>query len=151
MSEQQSSSRRVVVGVDGSEQSKAALRWARRIAVPLGARIQAVTAWDYPTMYGGPVYLEDFRPDLDAEKVLADTLDEVFPGERPEGLEALVRQGQPRQVLLQAAQGAEVLVVGSRGHGGVTGLLLGSVSAHCAEHAPCAVLVARGEPPEEPV
>lgn len=149
MSEQQSSGR-IVVGVDGSEQSKAALRWARRIAAPLAARIQAVTAWEYPTMYGGPMYVEDYRPDLDAEKVLGDTLDEVFPGDRPSDLEAVVRQGPPRQVLLQAAVDADLLVLGSRGHGGVAGLLLGSVSAHCAEHAPCAVLVARGEPPAAP-
>jgi nucleotide-binding universal stress UspA family protein len=137
---------RIVVGVDGSEGSKAALRWAARIAPGLDAHIEAVTAWDYPATYGLPAYVEDFRPDLDAEKVLHETLEEVFGAHRPSGLRGLVRQGHPREVLLAAARGARMLVLGSRGHGGFAGLLLGSVSAACAEHAPCAVLVAHGDP-----
>jgi nucleotide-binding universal stress UspA family protein len=147
MSEQEGQlSRRLVVGLDGSEPSKAALRWAARIAPVVDATIDAVIAWDYPQALGVPGYVDDWRPDLDAEKVLQDSLDAAFAGDRPQGLRALVRQGPARQVLLQASSGAEMLVVGSRGHGGFAGLLLGSVSAACAEHAHCPVLVVHAEP-----
>ncbi len=145
MSEKQEHGR-VVVGVDGSEGSKAALRWAARIAPVMNARIEAITAWEYPATYGLPANVEAWRPDLDAEQILHDTLEEVFGAGRPPGLQGIVRQGHPREVLLAASSGAQMLVLGSRGHGGFTGLLLGSVSAACAEHAHCAVLVAHGEP-----
>jgi nucleotide-binding universal stress UspA family protein len=131
----------IVVGVDGSRASVVALRWAQRVAAPTGSRIQAVIAWNYPPEYGWAGAVDGWRPDLDAEKCLEITLDEAFAGQRPAGLEQIVRQGQPRMVLLDAAVGAEMLVVGSRGHGGFAGLLLGSVSVACAEHARCPVLV----------
>jgi nucleotide-binding universal stress UspA family protein len=136
---------RVVVGVDGSAASRGALRWAVRIAAATGAEITAVTAWQFPTTYGGSGAMEDWRPDLDAQTVLEQTLAEVFPAERPPGLRTVVAEGQARDVLLSASDGAEMLVVGSRGHGGFAGLLLGSVSAACAEHARCPVLVVHGE------
>jgi nucleotide-binding universal stress UspA family protein len=132
---------RIVVGVDGSDPSKEALRWAARIGVAIGARIEAVTAWEYPTSYGWPAYGDDWRPDADADAVLRETLDQVFGDDRPAGLEARVCHGHARQVLLDTADGTAMLVVGSRGHGGFTGLLLGSVSSACAEHAHCPVLV----------
>ena len=136
---------RIVVGIDGSEPSKSALRWAARIAGATGHSIEAVTAWHYPQSYGWPVVMEDWRPDVDAEKVLQETLDEVFGPHRPPGLQAVVVEGAARDVLLTAGRGAEMLVVGSRGHGGFTGLLIGSVSAACAEHATCPVVVVHGE------
>ncbi|MGN6131700.1 MAG: universal stress protein [Nocardioidaceae bacterium] len=144
--QQQTPTRRVVVGVDGSPGSVEALRWGARVATALGATVQAVTAWHYPTTYGAPMYMDDWRPDVDAEKVLEQALDEAFGAHRPPGLVTAVAPGTPREVLLEASKGAQLLVVGSRGHGGFTGLLLGSVSAAVAEHAGCAVLVARGEP-----
>jgi nucleotide-binding universal stress UspA family protein len=136
---------RLVVGVDGSNASLAALRWAERIAAPTGSSIQAVIAWTYPTDYGWTGAVDGWRPDLDAEKCLEIAIDEAFDGHRPAGLEPIVREGHARSVLLDAAGGAELLVVGSRGHGGFTGLLLGSVSAACAEHARCPVLVVHGD------
>jgi nucleotide-binding universal stress UspA family protein len=135
---------RVVVGVDGSEPSKAALRWAVRIAGLTSSRIVAVTAWDYPITYGFPVQAEGWDPAADAELVVRTTLDEVFGATPPAGLETHVQRGHASDVLLQASDGAEMLVVGSRGHGGFAGLLLGSVSATCAEHARCPVLVVHG-------
>ena len=143
--EQHGATGRVVVGVDGSPQSVSALKWGARIADTLHARLHAVIAWQYPTTYGAPVYLEDWRPDVDAEKALEQALDEAFGEQRPADLATSVAPGAAREVLLEASQGATMLVVGSRGHGGFAGLLLGSVSAACAEHAPCAVLVARGD------
>lgn len=136
---------RIVVGVDGSAPSKAAVRWAARIAAATGATIEAIAAWHFPETYGWPVVMEDWRPDVDAEKLLQQTLDEVFGAQRPTGLQAVVTQGSARDVLLSASAGAEMLVVGSRGHGGFAGLLLGSVSAACAEHAQCPVLVVHGD------
>lgn len=136
---------RIVVGVDGSAPSKAALRWAARIAATTGATVEAIAVWQFPEAYGWPVVMEGWRPDVDAEKLLQQTLDEVFGAQRPTGLQAVVTQGRARDVLLSASAGAEMLVVGSRGHGGFAGLLLGSVSAACAEHAHCPVLVVHGD------
>jgi nucleotide-binding universal stress UspA family protein len=135
---------RIVVGVDGSEPSRAALRWAARLAPGIGATIEAVIAWEFPTNFGWAVETGDWRPDRDAETILNETLDAVFGSERPDGLVGSVREGRTASVLLEAARGAEMLIIGSRGHGGFTGLLLGSVSAECAEHASCPVLVVHG-------
>jgi nucleotide-binding universal stress UspA family protein len=145
MSEQEVERDRIVVGVDGSPSSKQALRWAARIAAATGASIQAVIAWEFPQTYGWAVAVDGWRPDIDAAKVLQDTLDEVFGPERPPGLDTVVGEGHARDVLLTASEGAQMLVVGSRGHGGFAGLLIGSVSAACAEHAKCPVLVVHGE------
>ena len=131
---------RIVVGIDGSESSKHALRWAARLAAAEGARVEAIIAWAYPQVYGSPVD-PIWRPDLDADTVLTDTLREVFGDERPAGLEGVVVHGSARTVLIEASRGASLLVVGSRGHGGFAGLLLGSVSSACSEHAHCPVLV----------
>jgi nucleotide-binding universal stress UspA family protein len=135
---------RIVVGVDGSDASKAALRWAARIGAATGASIEAVTAWEYPRTYGWAVDLGDWQPAEEAEKDLRQTLDETFGEHRPSGLAAVVTRGHARDVLLSASEGADMLVVGSRGHGGFVGLLLGSVSSACTEHAHCPVLVVRG-------
>jgi nucleotide-binding universal stress UspA family protein len=139
-SEQGAGRGRIVVGVDGSESSKQALRWAARLSAAEGSHIEAITAWDYPQAYNSPVD-PNWRPDLDAEMILDDTLREVFGDDRPAGLDPIVRHGPPRTVLIEASEGAELLIVGSRGHGGFAGLLLGSVSSACSEHAHCPVLV----------
>jgi nucleotide-binding universal stress UspA family protein len=138
---------RIVVGVDGSEQSKRALRWAMRISATTSASIDAVTAWHFPVGFGWGYTSDEWDPETDATKCLQDTVDEVFGAERPTGLRLLTRQGLPAQVLLDESRGATMLVVGSRGHGGFAGMLLGSVSASCAEHAKCPVLVVHGDQP----
>jgi nucleotide-binding universal stress UspA family protein len=138
--------RRIVVGVDGSEPSRWALRWAAALAGP-ETRLQAVTVWHYPENYAlstrgtGP-----WRPDEVAAEKLETTLDEVFADDRPARLETVVREGHPAAVLVAASTDADLLVVGSRGHGGFAAVLLGSVSARCAEQAACAVLVAHRPP-----
>jgi nucleotide-binding universal stress UspA family protein len=143
---------RIVVGVDGSEQSKLALRWAAYVARLGSATVDAVMAWDYPVTFGwsaGWSYPDGgWTPQEDAEKALAEALAEVYGEQPPAGLRRFVEQGNAAKVLLDHSDGATLLVVGSRGHGGFAGLLLGSVSANCAEHAPCPVLVVHGnEPP----
>ena len=143
---------RVVVGIDGSEPSKLALRWARFIARASDSSLDVVAAWQPYTAYGwlGAGWAPaptDWNPAEDAEKALAATIVEVFGTDRPAGLQLTVREGSPARVLLEASHGARMLVVGSRGHGGFAGLLLGSVSAACAEHATCPVLVLHGDSP----
>jgi len=138
---------RIVVGVDGSEQSRLALGWALRLADAAGASIDAVTSWHFPASLGWGYATEGWNPEADATKCLTDSVDETFGAERPAGLRLLVREGLPAKVLLDESKGATMLMVGSRGHGGFTGLLLGSVSARCAELATCPVLIVHGDQP----
>lgn len=141
---------RIVVGVDGSDQSKLALRWAATLADASGSSLDAVAVWHIPTTFGWGYlgFPEDaWTPEGAAEKFLAETIDEVFGDGRPPGLQLVVREGNAARVLLKESEGATMLVLGSRGHGGFSGLLLGSVSSECAEHAHCPVLVVHGEEP----
>ncbi|MGI8665805.1 MAG: universal stress protein, partial [Jatrophihabitans sp.] len=143
---------RIVVGVDGSEPSRHALRWAKFIAQASDGIIEVVAAWLPYTAYGWlgagwAMVPTDWNPAQDAEKGLTASVDEVFGEHRPAGLRVTVREGSPAHVLLEVSQGARMLIVGSRGHGGFAGLLLGSVSTACAEHATCPVLVLHGDTP----
>ncbi|MCU1574008.1 MAG: Universal stress protein family [Micrococcaceae bacterium] len=103
----------------------------------------AVTAWHFEVAFG-PYAVVGWDPEPIARQVLAGALLEAFGDEPPEGLAAHIMQGQPAQVLIESGASAQLLVVGSRGHGGFAGLLLGSVSSACAEHAACPVLVVHG-------
>lgn len=140
---------RIVVGVDGSEPSKQALRWAARFLAVTGGWIDAVIAWHPPASYGLSYAPADWNPEEDAQKVLTRTVEEVFGADPPLGLRQIVREGNPAKVLLDESRDAALLVVGSRGHGGFAGLLLGSVSAHCAEHATIPVLVVHDKKSKE--
>jgi nucleotide-binding universal stress UspA family protein len=138
----------IVVGVDGSEPSRQALRWARRLAPPLDARIDAVAAWHLPAGYGGVAIPSGWDPEQDMRGVLESAVHDVYGPDLPEDVHLVVSNGNPAQRLLEHGRGATMIIVGSRGHGGFAGLLLGSVSAHVAEHASCPVLVVHGsEPP----
>jgi len=144
--------RRIVVGVDGSPNSKAALRWAITQARLTGAGIDAVAAWQEPVLTGysygwSPVRYEGDSIATITEKILAETVADVA-GERnkPVEIETRVVRGHPAQVLIEAADGAQLLVLGSRGHGTFAGMLLGSVSQHCVQQAPCPVVVVPQSP-----
>jgi nucleotide-binding universal stress UspA family protein len=145
MAEQQ---RRIVVGVDGSRSSKAALRWAIRQAKLTGDAVNAVTAWHYPSRHGWAAGDGVIDPEGDGMKTLTDALNEVSGLEPEVPVHPQVIEGPAAEVLQRVAQGADLLVVGSRGHGGVTSALLGSVSLNCALRAPCPVLVFRDGHPE---
>jgi nucleotide-binding universal stress UspA family protein len=131
---------RVVVGVDGSDCSLDALRRGVTVATSLGGTLEAVYAWRYPTSMGG-YPMDGWSPEGDAAAALDAALGEVFGAERPDWVDAVLREGRPAHVLVEESDGAELLIVGSRGHGGFTGLLLGSVSSACAEYAKCPVLI----------
>jgi nucleotide-binding universal stress UspA family protein len=134
----------IVVGVDGSDPSKRALRWAADQARLTGAELKIVTTWEYPPTLGwAPPYPSDFDPDADARKALEETVDAVLGADPGVVLHLTVQEGHPAFVLTEAGKGAELLVVGSRGHGAFAGMLLGSVSEYCAAHAPCPVVVVR--------
>ena len=146
----------LVVGVDGSAPSEQALRWALQAARGWRADLRVVIAWLPDVAYGwagGGWFPEPWNPRGDAEKTATDLLDRICGATRPLGLELDVVEGHAARVLVDASQGAVALVVGSRGHGGFAGLLLGSVSSHCAEHATCPVVVVHGGtlPPLPPV
>lgn len=137
----------IVVGVDGSDASKEALRWALEESRLRRSGLQAVYAWLRPQI-GGRVYIPPELLDREqlrktAQEQLAANVAEVA-GENPGvELEPIVGEGPAAKVLTRAAEDAELLVVGSRGHGGFAGLLLGSVSHQCAQHAPCPVVIVR--------
>jgi nucleotide-binding universal stress UspA family protein len=143
---------RVVVGVDGSDSSVLALRWAAYYAAVLGAQLEAVGAWEYPATFGWAAIAPDWNPAEDVRKVLSDSAHAAFGDQVPAGIQFHIREGGAAKVLLEECQGATMLVVGSRGHGGFAGLLLGSVSANVAEHAQCPVLIVHGSqgPPARP-
>jgi nucleotide-binding universal stress UspA family protein len=135
---------KIVVGVDGSESSVLALRWAAHYGALVSARLEVVMAWEYPPSFGWATIAPDWRPGDDAKKVLEESARSAFGDQWPAGIEFRTGEGGAAKVLLEACDGATMLVVGSRGHGGFTGLLLGSVSANVAEHAPCPVLIIHG-------
>jgi len=134
-----SETKRVVVGVDGSPSSRVALRWAATQAALTSAELEAVIGWSYPMSYGFPV-IADVDWASSAQKIVETEVTEVL-GEEPVTVRVL--EGHPARVLLDAADGADLLVVGSRGHGGFVGLLLGSVSEYVVTHATCPVVVVR--------
>jgi nucleotide-binding universal stress UspA family protein len=136
--------RRIVVGVDGSEPSKSALRWAIGQAKLTGGSVDAVIAWRYPSTYGWVPY-PDGLPDLEgmAKRILIAALAEVSGLEPDVLVRPIVTEGHAAGALLDAARGADLLVVGSQGHGGFTAALLGSVTMQCVLHAHCSVLVFR--------
>ena len=127
----------IVVGVDGSEPLRNAPcdgRPTRRSSPAPSSTV--VTTWEYPPTLGwAPPYPSDFDPNADARKALHDTVDAVLGADPGVVLQLTVTEGHPAFVLTEAAQGAELLVVGSRGHGAFAGMLLGSVSEYCASHA----------------
>ena len=141
--------KQIIVGVDGSDNSRDALRWAYDEAAHHGASLNAVVVWHAPSLPMQPPYgslppegyesqpardamdlLERLTADLDARKPAVDVRNSTH-------------QGNPAKVLIELSGSADLLVVGSRGHGGFAGMLLGSVSQHLVAHAACPVVVVR--------
>jgi nucleotide-binding universal stress UspA family protein len=138
----------IVVGVDHSAGAKAALRFALEEARLRQATLRVVHAWQlgYTGFEGwlpaGGGELEDFRQG--AAAALDETVREVVADADGVTIERRVDHGAPAAVLVEESRAADLLVVGSRGHGGFAQLLLGSVSQQCAQHAFCPVVIVRG-------
>lgn len=131
---------RIVVGVDGSENSKRAIAWAAEQAKLRGATLHVLHSWTFPPATTG----DDGRPHADLKGVAKSVLDEAIAtlGSDP-GIEVEreIAEDLPAQALIRASEGAEMVAVGSRGRGGFTGLLLGSVSQQVAQHARCPIVI----------
>jgi nucleotide-binding universal stress UspA family protein len=143
----------IVVGIDGSEDSKDALRWAARQAELTATPVTAVmawqlpvtfgTVWQMPATYGRSHDLSQVDFSADAKKTLDAALEEVLGAGAHVPLTPQLVNGHPAPVLIEASRHAALLVVGRSGHGGFAGMLIGSVSQHCVSHAACPVVVVR--------
>ena len=146
MSEPASPPARIVVGVDGSAESVQALRWAARQAELTGAKLQVITAWEYPAFYG---WAPANPGETDFAHLSATAQDEalgtVFGTDRPDWVHTQVVEGPAARILVDASAAADLLVVGSRGHGGLADAVLGSVSTYCVHHARGPVTICRPE------
>jgi nucleotide-binding universal stress UspA family protein len=145
--QEQETDHRIVVGVDNSAGSAEALRWALAHARHTGAAVEAVSAWQMPPMYAYsygwvPTGIDNTGIIKAAEQALNETVAQVRGEEDdPAAVTTRVIEGPAAQVLLAAVKGAELLILGSRGHGTFAGMLLGSVSQHCVQHATCPTVV----------
>ncbi len=137
---------RIVVGIDGSETALAGLHWAIQEAKLRGATIDAINAWSYPyVVVPGAIVPE--HPFADQPKDVAAELEQAMTTVEAEATAAgveinpILTEGVPAAVLCEAAEGADLIVVGSQGHGALRSLVLGSVSRDVLHHAPCPVVV----------
>ena len=136
----------IVVGVDGSESAQAALRFALDEARLRGAAVRAVIVWQVPTAAFGGAFVPPADDLVDevatgARRTLERALTEAGDRAADVRVESVVRSGAPALQLLEEADDADLLVLGSRGLGGFRGLLLGSVGQQCSHHAPCPVVI----------
>ena len=137
--------RRIVVGVDGSADSLKALEWAAGQAELTDASVEIVSTWKMPSSYGWASMPIDYNPVADVKAKLRDIVDGVRGAHPGVSFDETIIEGDAAPCLLERAKGADLLVVGTRGHGGFTGLLVGSVSMHCDTHANCPVVVLRAQ------
>ena len=139
---QQGTHHRIVVGIDGSEASSAVLEWATRQAALTGSTLEVVITWEWPTSLGWTIPLpSDFDPAAEAGRSIEGFLATARSSHPEVTIESSVTEGHPAPTLVEASHRADLLVVGSRGHGEFAGMLLGSVSEHCAHHAKCPVVI----------
>ncbi|HET7488406.1 MAG TPA: universal stress protein [Acidimicrobiales bacterium] len=138
----------IVAGVDGSEPSRRALRWALAEASMRGSEVLAVHVWRFhPLSYAGAVAAPVLAAG-DLEAAAHTLLDQEVDAAVAEAagrpaVERVVAEGAPAEQLVKLAAGADLLVVGHRGHGGFPSLLLGSVAQQCSTHASCPVVILR--------
>lgn len=139
----------IVVGVDGSDTSRDAVRWALSQAALTGAELRAVSSWRWPN------YLTRVPPGVDLAAETGTVLDEVIEGVLAENAQAAevvtvtrhVVEGPAGPALLTQSDRATLLVVGARGRAAFPGMLLGSVAEYCVREAPCPVVVVRAADP----
>jgi nucleotide-binding universal stress UspA family protein len=147
---------RIVVGVDGSAPSKAALRWAADEAKLRGAKVEAVHVWSYippgaladPTLASMPMAGVEPIQSIDvvrdgAQAELEATVADAFPHGTPDVVEPRLVDGDPSLALEDASKGADLLVVGHKGRSRIAAVLLGSVAKHAVDRAQCPVVVVK--------
>lgn len=142
----------IIVGIDGSSASKAALRWGIGEARLRGSTVTAVHAWQIPLEYGmyEGMVVADGAPEAfekASEQLAQETVAAVVGSDVTVPVTVELRHGPASKVLVDASRDADLIVVGSEGHGAFTGMLLGSVSLHLLHHAACPVTVVRPDPP----
>jgi nucleotide-binding universal stress UspA family protein len=137
--------RNIVVGVDGSEPARRALSWAVDEAKIRGCEVVAIYAWTYPivppSIDGVIAPLPDFEIEEEAKGVLDREIKEVTGGSDEVKIQRRFVRKHPVTALLSASESADMLVIGSRGLGGFSGLMLGSVGQQCVHHAYCPVVI----------
>jgi nucleotide-binding universal stress UspA family protein len=137
----------IVVGVDGSPSSRTALTWAAAEAGSHGADLVVVNAWEHTLLppAGSVSVSEKYVPDPSQRTAddLIQVIKEELGDDPPVLVQPRVKQGAPAKILIEESANADLLVVGTRGHGGFAGLVLGSVSQHVAAYAQCPVTVVR--------
>ncbi|WP_100446387.1 universal stress protein [Glycomyces xiaoerkulensis] len=146
MASEENDQGRIVVGVDGSPSSQRALDWALGQAKTTGAKVEAVQAWQIPAAYGAAVIMlpgEEFENA--ARESLNNAIEQALSAHPGVEVERYALEAHPAKALLDRAEDADLLVLGSRGHGGFVGALIGSVSQHCINHAKCPVVVVRAD------
>ena len=140
------SDRVIVVGVDGSDSSVDALEWAATQAKLIGASLKVVSVWHYPVSLGwAPAWPDDWDPGAEAKTALAGVVERVVGTDPGIEIHQEVLEGHPAEVLVALTDHdkTELLVLGSRGHGAFTGMLIGSTSEYCSAHAKCPVVIVR--------
>lgn len=141
--------KQIVVGVDGSDSSRAALHWAYDEATHHGAILSVVSTWHPAAMpmaapYGSlPPEGYASQPEQSALDLLEKLVAALEARKPAVDVRTAIAEGNPAEVLIERSKEADLVVVGSRGHGGFRGMLLGSVSQHLVGHADCPVVVVR--------
>lgn len=134
--------RKLVVGIDGSPHSAAALRWAINDARERDeAEVTVVLAWQVP-LVAVPGAFDRAELEQGYKDFLVKTVSDIVPSP-PMPITSLVAQGDTVESLIQAAEDADLLVLGTKGRSSFRGLVLGSVSAACAAYSPCPVVLVR--------
>lgn len=134
---------RIVVGVDGSDASRDALRWAAHQAELTGSHLEIIMTWELPGSTWAIPLPENVDFEADAREALRRVVHETLGPDVGESVTALVQEGHAAPVLVDASNGADLVVVGSHGRGAFAGMVLGSVSSHVVSHARCPVVVVR--------
>jgi nucleotide-binding universal stress UspA family protein len=138
--------RTIIVGVDGSDSSVSALRWACGQARLTESSIDAIGAWAWPMSFGAAIPIpDDYDPAADALTMLSAIIEPLAAEFPSVAIRPVVVEGHATEVLVEASRHADLVVVGNRGHGEFSGMLIGSVSQHCAAYAHSPVLIYRAE------
>lgn len=135
----------VVVGIDGSNDSKAALVWALEYGKRFGLSVQALAVWGLPLAFGNMATYPETGAQVEERtaKVLGEVVLDAVGADS--GVVLRTERGNPSATLVEASESAQLLVLGTRGRGAFRGMLLGSVSQHCTSHAKCPLVVIQYE------